>query len=214
MQGADHGSIRAPFPAASLSPMTRRSIDPLLATDPAWAGYVLERFDAFLPDHANCERKASALAMSLVARYPDRHESVPTLIALAREELRHFEEVYALMRARGLRLVRDESDPYVNALLPLMRHGRDERFLDRLLVSSVIECRGAERFGLLAGALRDPELRAFYARLWQAERKHGHQFVDLALRHFDAESVYRRLHELMEQEAGIVSRLAWRAALH
>ena len=62
--------------------------------------------------------------------------------------------------------------------------------------------------------LRDPGLRAFYHRLWQAERKHGHQFVDLALRHFDAEPVYRRLHEVMEHEAGIVSRLPWRPALH
>ena len=57
--------------------MTRKSIDPLIATDPAWADFVLERFDAFLPDHANCERKASALAMSLVVKYPDRHESIP-----------------------------------------------------------------------------------------------------------------------------------------
>ena len=194
--------------------MARKSIDLLVATHPDWVNVVLADFDAFIQDHANCERKASALAMSLVVKHPDRARIVPTLIALAQEELEHFRQVYALMVARGLALVKDSQDPYVNQLVACMRHGREPRFLDRLLISSLIECRGAERFGIIANALEDASLKAFYTSLWKAETKHGHQFVDMALKYFDADSMSHRLEELAERESEIVQALEWRASLH
>ena len=194
--------------------MARKSPDLLVATHPDWVHAVLADFDAFLQDHANCERKASALAMSLVVKHPDRTRIVPTLIALAQEELEHFRQVYALMASRGLPLVKDSQDPYVNRLAACMRHGREARFLDRLLVSSLIECRGAERFGIIAEALRDADLKAFYTTLWKAETKHGHQFVDMALKYADPETTGARLRELAEREAEIIQNLAWRASLH
>jgi tRNA-(ms[2]io[6]A)-hydroxylase len=95
-----------------------------------------------------------------------------------------------------------------------MRHGREPRFIDRLLISSLIECRGAERFRIIADALEEPELKAFYTSLWKAEAKHGHQFVDMALNYADAESTGARLQELAEHEAEIVQKLQWRASLH
>jgi tRNA-(ms[2]io[6]A)-hydroxylase len=95
-----------------------------------------------------------------------------------------------------------------------MRHGREARFVDRLLVSSLIECRGAERFGIIANALEDASLKAFYTSLWKAETKHGHQFVDMALKYEDADNTLTRLQALAEQEAEIVRNLEWRASLH
>ena len=194
--------------------MARKSIDLLVATHPDWVKVVLSDFDAFLQDHANCERKASALAMSLVVKHPDRTRIVPALIALAQEELEHFRQVYELMVSRGLTLIKDTQDPYVNQLAACMRHGREARFLDRLLVSSLVECRGAERFRIIAEALEDRSLKAFYTSLWKAETKHGHQFVDMAFEYADAESTLARLLELAEREAEIVQALAWRASLH
>ena len=194
--------------------MTRRSIDLHSRTDPAWVQVILDNFDEFLADHANCERKASALAMSLVAKYPDRTLIIPRLIDLAQEELLHFGQVYALMAERGLKLVRDERDPYVNRLLELQRNGREERFLDRMLLSSLIECRGAERFGIIAAALEDPALKDFYDGLYKAETKHGHIFVDMVLKYFPSDAVYARLEALAAAEADIVASLEWRASLH
>ena len=194
--------------------MTRKSIDLASATDPAWVNVIVDNFNEFLADHANCERKASALAMSMVVKHPDRTQIIPGLIDLAQEELLHFGQVYALMRKRGLTLTKDEPDPYVNHLLKLMRNGREERFLDRFLVSSVIECRGAERFGIIAATLDDPHLSAFYHELWKAETKHGHVFVDMVLNYFPREVVYARLESLMEKEAEIVASLKWRPSLH
>ena len=46
--------------------MARKSVELLAATPQEWIEAVLADFDAFLIDHANCERKASALVMSLV----------------------------------------------------------------------------------------------------------------------------------------------------
>lgn len=170
--------------------------------------------DAFIADHANCERKASAMAMGMVVKYPDRDQIIPSLIAVAREELEHFDQVYALMRARGIALVRDERDDYVGQLMAMARHGRDDRFLDRLLIASVVECRGAERFGLVAEHVADAELAEFYRLLRNGELKHGHVFVDLALRYFDSPEVYTRLREFVDAEAAIVEALPFRAALH
>jgi tRNA-(ms[2]io[6]A)-hydroxylase len=189
-------------------------MDLLVATHPDWVQVVLADFDAFIQDHANCERKASALAMSLVVKHPERTLIVPALITLAQEELQHFRQVYDLMVSRGLELVKDTQDPYVNQLAACMRHGREARFLDRLLVSSLIECRGAERFGIIANALEDEGLKSFYTSLWKAETKHGHQFVDMALKYVDAESTRARLQELAQCEAEIVQKLEWRASLH
>jgi len=194
--------------------VSKKSIDLLVETDPDWVQVILDHFDEFLQDHANCERKASALAMSLVVKYPDRRSIIPGLIALAKEELEHFEQVYVLLEERGLPLVKDIQDPYVNQLMALMRHGRDERFIDQLLVSSLIECRGAERFRIIAEALEDPVLSDFYHTLWKAEAKHGHQFVHLLLQECPPEPVYPRLEGLAVEEARIIQALDWRPALH
>ena len=183
-------------------------------TEPGWSAYILEHFDPFLVDHANAERKASALALSFVARYADRVEIIPALIELAREELEHFHQVYQVMERRGLRLAPDTKDPYVNELNGLCRTGTRERFLDRFLVASIIESRGAERFRLISEALEDAELKGFYRMLWASEAKHGNLFAQLALTYFDPDELYPRLETLLAQEAEILAGLPWRPSLH
>ena len=194
--------------------MGKKSIDLLVSTPPEWVEIVLADFDAFLLDHANCERKASAFAMSLVAKYPDRTSLTGALIDLALEELEHFREVHALLEQRGLALRRDDPDPYVQQLLAVARHGRDSRLIDRMLISSVIEARGAERFRILAKTIEDPALKEFYERLWKSEAKHAHQFAHLLLTEFDASLVYPRLEELVAIEADILPTLEVRPAMH
>ena len=173
-------------------------------------------FPSFLQDHADCERKASAMAMSFVAKYPDRVEIIPELIETGVEELEHFQQVYAHMTKRGIQLAREiAEDPYIKALLNLCRTDPINRFLDRLLLASIIECRGAERFRLVCEAIEnDEELKEFYHRLWTSEAKHGNIFVKMALNYFDEKKVYARLNELNEAEGKIVESLELRPALH
>lgn len=182
---------------------------------PEWLEAVMGNFDAFLQDHADCERKASAMAMSFVAKYPDRTEIIPELIETAVEELEHFQQVYELMEKRGIQLTHSiGKDPYVTQLIKKCHSGRTERFLDRLLIASVVETRGAERFRMISEAQKDEELWRFYKTLWTSEAKHGHIFVKMALNYFPKEQVYKRLEWWVEQEAEAIESLEIRPALH
>lgn len=172
-------------------------------------------FPAFLQDHADCERKASAMAMSFVAKFPDRTKIIPELIEIGIEELEHFQQVYELMEKRGIKLPASMGkDPYVSELVKLCHSGRLERFLDRLLIASVVETRGAERFRLVSEAQKDPEMHRFYKILWASEAKHGHVFVKMALNYFPEKQVYDRLAWWVEQEGKVIDGLEIRAALH
>lgn len=184
------------------------------STDPDWVNVILENFNEFLIDHASCERKAMAYAMSCVVKYPDRSEIIPDLLDVAQEELEHFRDVFKLMEERGLKLEADIPDPYVNQLISLCRHGRDERLLDRLLVASVIETRGAERFRIISEALTDEDLKNFYRDLWACEARHGDVFMKMALNYFSAEEIDRRMDEIVQAEADIIANLEWRPSLH
>lgn len=183
-------------------------------SSPDWVEAVCRDFDAFLLDHAANERKASSMAMSLVAHYPDRVDLLEAMIGLALEELNHFRQVVRLIHRRGLTLAADEKDPYVNRLLGHIRRGTDEYFLDRLLSASVIEARGAERFGLLAAALDDEDLRTFYGSLARSEANHHKLFSDLAMRYFPADIVKARLREWIDIEDTTMRSLDIRARLH
>ena len=184
------------------------------ATPIEWVPEALKDFDAFLNDHASCERKASAVGMSFVVRYPDRQALIEPMINFAREELEHFHQVYRLISSRGLILAPDNPDPYVNQLMDRVRHGRDERFLDRLLVSSIIEARGFERIMLVANWLTDPDLKPLYTRLGRAEGSHKDLFVNLAEIYFPQNIIRARLEELLDFEAKAVKELPVRSALH
>jgi tRNA-(ms[2]io[6]A)-hydroxylase len=186
------------------------------ATSPDWVTAVTANFPAFLQDHADCERKASAMALSFVAKYPDRVEIIPELIETGIEELVHFQQVYQLMQKRGIALAKEiAEDPYIKALLALCHSDPLRRFRDRLLLASIIECRGAERFRLVGNGLAaDAELKEFYHGLWVSEAKHGNIFIKMALNYFHSDEVYDRLRELNEAEGKIMSALPLRAALH
>ena len=191
------------------------SIELACESDQAWVDEVMSDFDAFLQDHANCERKASAMAMSFVAKYPDRLEIIPELIDTAVEELEHFKSVYAIMEERGVRLPAEMGqDMYVKQLVDQCRSGREERFMDRLLLASIIECRGAERFKLVYEALEPGDLKTFYHNLWASEAKHGNIFVKMALNYFNENDVYQRLGALNNLEAEVLQSLPLKPALH
>lgn len=191
------------------------SIELACDSSPAWVEAVMNDFDTFLQDHANCERKASAMAMSFVAKYPDRLEIIPELIDTAVEELEHFRSVYEIMEQRGVKLPAEMGqDMYVKQLIDGCRSGRDDRFLDRLLLASIIECRGAERFRLVYEALEPGELKQFYHNLWASEAKHGNIFVKMALNYFEKDDVYKRLEQLNTMEAEVLRSLPLKPALH
>jgi len=194
----------------------KHSLELTTSSRPEWVQTVMADLPAFLQDHADCERKASAMAMSFVAKYPDRMEIIPELIDIGIEELDHFRQVYQVMVERGVPLAKEiQTDPYIKSLLALCFSDPERRFLDRLLLASIIECRGAERFRLVAQAMGDDSsLKDFYHALWISEARHGNVFVEMALRYFPHDQVYARLNALNQAEGKILQNLELRAALH
>ncbi|HEY7772659.1 MAG TPA: tRNA-(ms[2]io[6]A)-hydroxylase [Marinagarivorans sp.] len=184
------------------------------ATPPAWVDAVLNDFDHFLLDHAAAEKKASGMAISMLSHYPDKTKLVEAMSDLAIEEMVHFRDVAKLIHQRGLILAPDTKDDYINAFRKLMRKGTEVYFLDRLLVGSIVEARGCERFGLIADALPSGELKKFYLAITESERRHDDLFLKLAYAYFDAEVIEPRLEELLLAEANIVKALPIRAMLH
>ncbi|MGB0764667.1 MAG: tRNA-(ms[2]io[6]A)-hydroxylase [Luminiphilus sp.] len=184
------------------------------ASPPGWVRAVMDDFDHFLLDHAAAEKKASGMALSMVSHYPDRTRLVAAMTDLAVEEMVHFREVVKLVQSRGLVLGADEKDPYVNAIRALIRQGSDVYLLDRLLTAGVIEARGAERFGLVAEALPEGDLKNFYRSITRSECRHFELFLDLAREYFPADIIESRWQALLETEGQIIRDLPLRAALH
>jgi tRNA-(ms[2]io[6]A)-hydroxylase len=152
----------------------------LLAPTPAaWVRAAAAHWRELLVDHANCEKKAASTALALMFAYPEDREMSLALSRLAREELRHFEQVVAVMGAQGVGFVRQRPGRYAQKLRAALRTSEPQRKLDLLLMGALIEARSAERFGLLVPHLPRP-LVPLYARLAGSEARHFTQYRSLA----------------------------------
>ncbi|MBW3566866.1 MAG: tRNA-(ms[2]io[6]A)-hydroxylase, partial [Proteobacteria bacterium] len=71
-------------------------------TPQAWITAAAADLPLILVDHAHCEKKAASSAINLLFRYPENALLVNRMSRLAREELRHFEQVLKLMKKRDI----------------------------------------------------------------------------------------------------------------
>jgi tRNA-(ms[2]io[6]A)-hydroxylase len=211
MSGA--GSSRRP--TARARPLSSEGPVRLLeATDPAWVALAVERFDEVLVDHAHCEKKAAANALSLLQAYPEVPGLPAQMARLAREESAHLARVLELLEERGLKLGRDGGDRYAQGLQQMVRRTQPERRLDRLLVAAAIEARSCERLALLAEALPEGPLRRFYAELAQSEDGHQALFYRLAAEAHGEAAAAGRLEDLLRAEAALIRARPLAAAIH
>ncbi|VAW37081.1 tRNA-(ms[2]io[6]A)-hydroxylase [hydrothermal vent metagenome] len=165
-------------------------------------------------DHAANERKAAALAMSMVVHYPDKDDIVREMIDLAMEEMAHFREVIKIMLKKGIQQIPDKTNKYIGQFLQKIHKDPENYLLDRLLMFSIVEKRGAERFGIVGEALTEPKIKDFYTRLAAAEYRHYTLFIKLAYQYYPVDKVTKRLDELLQIESDILQSCPFRAAVH
>ncbi|MCK5325999.1 MAG: tRNA-(ms[2]io[6]A)-hydroxylase, partial [Woeseiaceae bacterium] len=122
-------------------------------TPEAWLEEASNRVPELLLDHANCELKAASTALGFLYRYPDRTELVQRMSRLAREELRHFEQVRSIMAELQLPFERLTASRYAGSLREAVRKEEPHKLLDMLLTGALIEARSCERFARLAPRL-------------------------------------------------------------
>ncbi|PLW69438.1 tRNA-(ms[2]io[6]A)-hydroxylase [Pseudohalioglobus lutimaris] len=172
-------------------------------TPRAWVDWALQNQDILLIDHANCEKKAASTALNLMYRYVEHHELLNKLSRLAREELRHFEQVIAIMNQRGVDYPQLGAARYAGSLRKEVRTQEPARLVDTLLIGAIIEARSCERFAALAPEL-DDELQRFYLSLLKSESRHFRDYLKLAEEASSAGEVESRLSVLLERERELV----------
>lgn len=175
------------------------------ATPEAWVARARGEQTLLLLDHANCERKAAATALSLLFRYDRQPALAEAMSRLAREELRHYEQVLGLMRKRGIAPRFLSASRYAGGLRELVARQEPLRLLDLLLCGALVEARSCERFAALVPVL-DAELSAFYQRLLASEARHYQVYLELAAEVVADEAVREaRLQALKAREGELVS---------
>ena len=147
-------------------------------TPDAWLSAAVKSLSVLMIDHANCEKKAAATAMSLMHRYTDNTPLLNKMSRLAREELRHFEQVLKLMTQRGIAYESVTASRYAQTLWEKVRKKDPHKLVDTLIVGALIEARSCERFAALA-PLVDETLRVFYSSLLKSESRHFADYISL-----------------------------------
>lgn len=172
-------------------------------TPQRWVENALQNQSLMLIDHANCEKKAASTALSLINRYTDNFDLLNKMSRLAREEMRHFEQVIALMKRRNIAYEHVTASRYAAGLREMVRREDPDKLVDVLIIGAFIEARSCERFAKLAPYL-DAELEAFYRSLLKSEARHYQDYLRLANAVAGDISIEGRIAEIAERERQLV----------
>jgi len=183
-----------------------------LPTDPRWINLAEKSLEYILSDHAFCEQKAATSCISLIQLYPDKQKLVEELAPIVTEEWGHFRQVWNEISKRGLKLGKQRKDEYVNKLIAFEQKGGNEegRFLDKLLISALIEARSCERFKRLSEGMEDEYFRNFYRKFMESEAGHYTLFIELAAHYIPRDTVRKRWKEWLDYEATVIKNLELR----
>jgi len=172
-------------------------------TPDAWIASALDNQELLLLDHANCEKKAASTALTLMYRYVGDFDMLHKMSRLAREELRHYEQVMALMQKRGIAYDQITPCRYASELRKPVRTHEPGRYIDTLIVGAIIEARSCERFAKLAPHL-DDELRDFYLSLLKSESRHYEDYLKLAKKAAGGKDISDRVEVFLNLEKELI----------
>lgn len=159
-------------------------------TPDTWVDAAATRLPELLNDHANCELKAASTALGFIYRYPERADLAGRMSRLAREELRHFEQVRKIMLDEGIAFERLSASRYAGTLRDAVRDSEPGQLVDRLLIGALIEARSCERFARVAPRLPD-RIGRFYEGLLASEARHFEHYLAFASDIADADLALR-----------------------
>ena len=175
-------------------------------TPEEWLAEACGRLPEMLLDHANCELKAASTALGFLYRYPERTALAQRMSRLAREELRHFEQVRSIMDDMDIPFERLSASRYAGGLREAVRQEEPDKLLDMLLIGALIEARSCERFAKIAPRLPE-KLGRFYGGLLASEARHFEHYVAFAKSEccVDESEIDARLEELKVIEASLIA---------
>ena len=172
------------------------------STPQAWIDAVVADLPTLLIDHANCEKKAASTALNLIFRYVDKPELSMKLSKLAREELRHFEQVLTLLQKRNIEFEHVSASRYAAELRKGVRTSEPHRLVDMMIVSAIVEARSCERFEAVIPVL-DEELAQFYTSLLKSEARHFQVYLNFAKK-YSPEDIQPRVDFFLARDRELV----------
>ena len=172
------------------------------STPQAWIDAVAADLPTLLIDHANCEKKAASTALNLIFRYVDKPELSMKLSKLAREELRHFEQVLTLLQKRNIEFEHVSASRYAAELRKGVRTSEPYRLVDMMIVSAIVEARSCERFEAVIPVL-DEELAQFYTSLLKSEARHFQVYLNFAKK-YSPEDIQPRVDFFLARDRELV----------
>jgi tRNA-(ms[2]io[6]A)-hydroxylase len=148
-------------------------------TPAGWIAQARALPDILMIDHANCEKKAASTALALMFAYAEDLELTGKMSRLAREELRHYEQVAKLIRSLGVTPQRLSPGRYAERMRRLVAKTEPQREVDLMICGAFIEARSCERFAALSKGVGAP-LSDLFQGLHNAEARHYKIYLDLA----------------------------------
>jgi len=150
-------------------------------TPAGWLARACASPEVLLIDHANCEKKAASTALALMFAYAEDLELTDKMSRLAREELRHYEQVARLLKSLRVTPQRLAPGRYAARLRRLVAGTEPRREVDLMVCGAFIEARSCERFAALGPAIGGA-LGELFQGLHNAEARHYKVYLDLARR--------------------------------
>ena len=175
----------------------------LCETPGAWVEAALGNQRVLLIDHANCEKKAASTALNLMYRYIDNFELLNKMSKLAREELRHFEQVISIMKKRDIAYEPINASRYAAKMRETASTFEPDRLIDTLIIGAIIEARSCERFACIAPHL-DDELEKFYGSLLKSEARHFQDYLHLARKVDPSRDISKRVDHFLEVDKSLI----------
>ncbi len=176
----------------------------LVRTPPTWFDHACKELPILLIDHANCEKKAASSALAMTYRYVGENELLHTMSRLAREEMRHFEQVLDLMQDQNVAYTQLSAGRYAAQLHARVCRREPSRLIDTLIVGAIVEARSCERFVGLAEVLPAP-VATLYQQLVQSEARHFHDYLTLAERFSNRQTVLQKTAEWLAFESELIT---------
>ncbi len=185
----------------------------LLSTEPIASntGFNLTHF---LQEHADYERKAAEYALSIIGKFPDKAFAVTPLAQIALGSMTIFRELCERMQATGVLLIPESpQNLYLKQLNWLNRSGREDRFLDRVLLGNIAESRCAARFKVISDIMEELSMGTFYNDCGKVKQQHSDLYLEMAYKAAIGETVNVRFEELRAGEEKVMATLGVAAGI-
>ena len=173
----------------------------LKPTQPGWLELNSANLDEFLTEAADCERKASALAMQFTSKYPKYKELMNGLVSIAIGNLQNFQALLGHFDKKGIEMLREiQKNLYTINLIYKCRHKHRERLLDKFIVASLLELRAAERYDQLINKLETKKMQSLLSRISARKKIHSEEYLQLTAKYFKAEEIKKRVKYFIQIE--------------